>query len=150
MDSKKRRVESDQSNFRYAVQESSSRVKVFKNFKEKTGLIDKINYSVEGIFGGYLLGIRSNSQFLNFHDWETGVLVRRIDVDARSVFWSDAGDLVSIACEESFYILRFHTEAYQQFLESGQSTGDEGVEEAFEFVTEISERLVLITFFICL
>jgi coatomer subunit beta' len=64
------------------------------------------------------------------------------------VFWSDAGDLVVIACEDSFYILRFHAEAYQQFLESGQSTGDEGVEEAFEFVTEISERLVLIPFFI--
>jgi coatomer subunit beta' len=36
--------------------------------------------------------------------------------------------------------LRYNADAYYQFLENGGQTGEEGVEEAFEFITEISER----------
>lgn len=68
----------------YAVRESTSRVRVFKNFKERAGFLPKFTYAAEGIFGGGLLGVRSNS-FLNFYDWETGVLVRRIDVECKDV-----------------------------------------------------------------
>src|ERR1700743_2875233 len=35
----------------YAVRESTSKVKVFKNFKEKPNMIH-LNYSAEGIYGG--------------------------------------------------------------------------------------------------
>lgn len=55
------------------------------------------------------------------------------------VFWSDAGDLVAIVCEESFYILRYNAQAYERFIESGGDPGLEGVEEAFEFVNDITE-----------
>ncbi|KAI8369331.1 coatomer WD associated region-domain-containing protein [Radiomyces spectabilis] len=124
----------------YAVRESTSKVKIFKNFKERVGLLPKLNYSAEGIFGGTLLGVRSTS-FLNFYDWETGAVVRRIDVEAKNIFWSDAGDLVAIVCDESFYVLRYDAQAYMQFLENGGDVGEEGVEEAFEFVTEIAETV---------
>lgn len=70
--------------FSYAVRESTSRVKIFRNFRERAGLLPKLNYAAEGIFGGTLLGVRSNG-FLNFYDWETGAVVRRIDVDAKNV-----------------------------------------------------------------
>lgn len=130
-------VWADDSNI-YAVHESSSRVKVFKNFKERPGLIPKLNYSAEGVYGGALLGVRGNG-FLNFYDWETGLVVRRIDVDSKLVFWSDTGDLVAIACDESFYILRYNAQAYSNFVESGGTVGEEGVEDAFEFITEIPE-----------
>lgn len=125
----------------YAVRESTSRIKVFKSFKEKTGLLPpKLSYTAEGIFGGGLLGVRSKS-FLIFYDWETGVLVRRIDVECKDVIWSENGDLIAIVCDESFYVLRYNANAYYQFLENGVDTGEEGVEEAFEFVTEISESV---------
>ncbi|KAG0290943.1 Coatomer subunit beta', partial [Dissophora globulifera] len=68
----------------YAVRESTSKVKVFKNFKEKPNLI-RLNYTAEGIHGGTLLGVRSAS-FLNLYDWETGLTVRRIDCEAQNVF----------------------------------------------------------------
>ncbi|CAO3643510.1 unnamed protein product [Cunninghamella echinulata] len=132
-------VWADDSNI-YAVHESSSRVKVFKNFKERPGLIPKLNYSAEGVYGGALLGVRGNG-FLNFYDWETGLVVRRIDVDSKLVFWSDTGDLVAIACDESFYILRYNAQAYSNFVESGGMVGEEGVEDAFEFITEIPETI---------
>ncbi|KAG0234987.1 Coatomer subunit beta' [Actinomortierella wolfii] len=123
----------------YAVRESTNKVKVFKNFKEKPGLI-RLNYSAEGIFGGTLLGVKSAS-FLNLYDWETGLTVRRIDCNPKNVYWSDSGDLMTIACDDAFYVLRYNRNAYTQFVEAGGQVGEEGVEEALEFVTEIAENV---------
>lgn len=44
-------------------------------------------------------------------------------------------------CDDSFYVLRYNQSAYIQFLENGGNTGEEGVEEAFEFITEVSESV---------
>ncbi|KAF9117060.1 hypothetical protein BGX27_005610 [Mortierella sp. AM989] len=123
----------------YAVRESTTKVKVFKNFKEKPNLI-RLNYSAEGIFGGTLLGVKSAS-FLNLYDWETGLTVRRIDCNPKNVYWSETGDLMTIACEDSFYVLRYNRLAYSQFVEAGGQVGEEGVEEALEFVAEIPENV---------
>jgi coatomer subunit beta' len=68
---------------RYAIRESSSRVRLFKSFKEKNVAV-RIGYAAEGIFGGALLGVRS-SGFLCFYDWETGSCVRRVDIVAKNV-----------------------------------------------------------------
>ncbi|KAJ3161160.1 Coatomer subunit beta' [Geranomyces michiganensis] len=123
----------------YAIRESSSKVKLFKNFKEKTDVIIRPSYSAEGIFGGALLGIRS-SNFLNFYDWDTGVCVRRVDVVARNVYWSES-DLVAIVCDDITYVLRFNRVSYQQYVDRHgvSSITEEGIEEAVEFVTEINE-----------
>ncbi|KAJ3206133.1 Coatomer subunit beta' [Dinochytrium kinnereticum] len=125
----------------YAIRESSSRVRIFKSFKEKTNVQIKPSYSAEGIYGGALLGIRSNS-FVSFYDWDTGVCVRRIDVVPKSIYWSET-DMVAIACEDTTYVLKFNRNAYQQFLErSGPGAiGQEGIEEAFDFITEVSETI---------
>jgi len=56
------------------------------------------------------------------------------------VFWSLAGTLVAIATDQSFYILRFDRDAYTTKVEAGADLGDEGVEEAFEIVTEVPEK----------
>ncbi|KAI8836673.1 coatomer WD associated region-domain-containing protein [Chytriomyces cf. hyalinus JEL632] len=125
----------------YAIRESSSKIKLFKNFKEKTNVQIKPSYSAEGIYGGALLGVRSNS-FLNFYDWETGICVRRVDVVVRNVFWSES-DLVAIACDDIAYVLKFNRVAYQQYLDANgaQSIGEEGIESAFDFVAEVSETI---------
>ncbi|KAJ3282117.1 Coatomer subunit beta' [Borealophlyctis nickersoniae] len=125
----------------YAIRESSSKVKLYKSFKEKTNVNIRPTYSAEGIFGGALLGIRSSS-FLNFYDWETGVCVRRVDVVAKTVYWSES-DLIAIACDDTTYVLKFNRLAYQQYLDrhSVAEIGEEGIEEAFDFVTEISETV---------
>ena len=68
--------------YRYAVRESSTRVKIFKNFKEKKAF--KPEYGADGIFGGHLLGVRSSNS-LSFYDWESLELIRRIEIVARSV-----------------------------------------------------------------
>ena len=68
--------------YRYAVRESSTRIKIFKNFKEKKSF--KPEFGADGIFGGHLLGVRSSNS-LSFYDWESLELIRRIEIVAKSV-----------------------------------------------------------------
>jgi len=142
----------------YAVLEGKLQVHVFKNFKERPGPAIKGlgSWIIDGLHGGTLLGGRGNT-FVVFWDWETGEIVRRIDVEAKNVrqhqqcptsaypllhqvFWSLTGTLVAIAADESFYILRYDRDAYTAKVEAGIDLGDEGVEEAFEVVTEVPEK----------
>ncbi|TXT10421.1 uncharacterized protein COLE_04355 [Cutaneotrichosporon oleaginosum] len=125
----------------YAVLEGKSKIRVFRSFKERTGLIKSSgSWAVEGIHGGPLLAARG-SGFVMFWDWETGAVVRRIEVDATNVAWSQSGELVAITTEDSFYILRFDRDAYAQALDSGEIIGDEGVEEAFDIVADVAEQV---------
>ena len=123
----------------YAVQEGKSKIRVYRNFKERPNFIKSSGtWAVEGVHGGTLLAARGNG-FVMFWDWETGAVVRRIEVDATSVSWSSGGGLVAIASEDTFYILRFDRDAYTAKVDSGETIGDEGVEEAFELIAEVSE-----------
>ncbi|KAI9630827.1 hypothetical protein KEM48_013596 [Puccinia striiformis f. sp. tritici PST-130] len=71
----------------YAVRETATKLKVFRNFKENVDLI-RTGYPMEGLFGGALLCVKG-SGFVCFYDWESGSLVRRIEVEARDVFWDE-------------------------------------------------------------
>ncbi|EPQ28189.1 uncharacterized protein PFL1_04017 [Pseudozyma flocculosa PF-1] len=123
----------------YAVHEGGAKVKVFRNFKERPGLLT-LAYGVENVAGGSLLGVLGQG-FVCFYDWETGALVRRIDVEAKAIHWSGTGELAAIVCDDSFYILRFNRDAYAAHLDSGADVDDDGVEDAFEVITEVSESL---------
>jgi coatomer subunit beta' len=85
-----------------------------------------------------LLGVKGQGG-IGFFDWETGKLVRRIEVEPRNVYWSESGELVCLACEDTYYVLRYSREQYIAALQSGQ-VDDDGVEEAFEVVCDINER----------
>ncbi|KAH6905722.1 coatomer WD associated region-domain-containing protein [Coprinopsis sp. MPI-PUGE-AT-0042] len=84
-------------------------------------------------------GSFAGNGFVIFWDWETGEIVRRIDVDAKGVYWSGTGTLVAAATDDSYYILRFDRDAYTAQLEPGTTITDEGVEEAFDVVAEIPD-----------
>ena len=68
-------------------------------------------------------------------------LVRRIDVTVRDVRWSDSGELVAILAELSFYILRYDSGAVEQAREEGTANEEDGIEEAFELLSEVTERV---------
>jgi coatomer subunit beta' len=76
----------------YAVRESTTSVKMYRNFKERTGPGLNVGFQAEGLSGGALLGVRGQ-EGIGFFDWNTRKLVRRIEVDPRNVFWSDSGEL---------------------------------------------------------
>ena len=73
-------------------------------------MVRAIRISLEGIDGGHLLAARSAGSLL-FYDWDTGHVVRRIEIAAKRVFWSENGDMVAIAGEDSLYILKYNAEA---------------------------------------
>lgn len=59
----------------------------------------------------------------------------------RDIRWSDSGELVAIVSESSFYILRLDNQAVDAFLASGEEAEDDGLEDAFELLNEVSERV---------
>lgn len=65
----------------YAVLESRNKIKLYKNFKEKTTLG---GFPMDGLHGGVLLGARGPG-FVIFWNWETNAVVRRIDAEAKDV-----------------------------------------------------------------
>lgn len=145
-----------ENNSDFAIRESSTSVKIFRKFKEKPGGLD-VGFQAEGLSGGVLLGVKGQGG-IGMFDWESGNLVRRIEVDpiqvcnprkCRSVrrdanciqvYWSESGELVALACAETTYVLRFSREAYLEGFNAGLADED-GVESAFEVVTDIQESI---------
>lgn len=48
------------------------------------------------------------------------------------IFWSDSGELVCIATEESFFILRYLADKVAASQENNEGVTEDGIEEAFE------------------
>lgn len=123
----------------YAARESTSKIKIFsKNFQEKKSI--RPTFSAERIYGGALLAMCSND-FICFYDWAECRLIRRIDVTVKNLYWADSGDLVAISSDASFYILKYNRDVVYAHLESGNSADEQGVEDAFELLYEINERV---------
>jgi len=120
------------------VRESSSSIKLFKNFKEKKTF--KPEFGAENIFGGGLLGVKSVSG-LAFFDWETQELVRRIEIQPRNVYWSENGELCCIATEESYFVLRYDAEKVAAAAENPEKVSEDGIEDAFDVIGEVTESV---------
>lgn len=63
---------------------------------------------------------------LAFYDWNSGALIRRVEVSSKAVYWNESGQLVAVVTEDSFYILR-----YNQGVDDSQADED-GIDGAFE------------------
>ncbi|OUM57183.1 hypothetical protein PIROE2DRAFT_17904, partial [Piromyces sp. E2] len=59
---------------------------------------------------------------------------------SKMVYWSDS-DLVVIVGDEFFYILRYNRLAYQKALEQNIQISSEGLEDAFEVLSEVNESV---------
>lgn len=121
----------------YAIREASTTVRIYKNFKEKKSF--RPDFGAEGIFGGWLLGVKSVSG-LTFYDWDTLDLVRRIEIQPKAIYWSDSGKLVCLATEDSYYILSYDSEQVVKARETNE-VAEDGVEAAFDVLGEINETV---------
>ncbi|CAB3409382.1 unnamed protein product [Caenorhabditis bovis] len=120
----------------FAVRESATNVKIKKNFKEFKAI--RSDLVIEGISGGPLLALRSTNS-LCFYDWETATLVRRIEINSKSVYWSDNGEMVAICGDDSFYVLKYNSEAVENAAETDIT--EDGIEDAFEVIGEQQEAV---------
>ncbi|KAJ8422656.1 hypothetical protein Cgig2_014425 [Carnegiea gigantea] len=123
----------------YAVRESTSKIKIFsKNFQEKKSI--RPTFSAERIYGGTLLAMCSND-FICFYDWAECRFIYRIDVTVKNLYWADSGDLVAIASDSSFYILKYNRDKVSYYVDGGRPIDEQGVEDAFELLHETNERV---------
>jgi len=120
----------------YAVRESSSCIKLFKNFKEKKSF--KPEFGAENIFGGHLLGVKSVSG-LAFYDWETQELIRRIEIQPKAVYWCETGELCCIVTEESYFVLKYDSDVVAAAADNKDKVTEDGIEDAFDVLGEVSE-----------
>jgi coatomer subunit beta' len=125
----------------YAVRETISRIKTFKNFKEQHTLRPPLS-SAEGMFGGACLGVKGPDSVV-FFDWEDGLMIRKIDVVPNNVYWNETGELVLLACDDVYYVLRYDATAVQSALSQGQVDSEEGVASAFDFLHEVSGKVLM-------
>lgn len=132
----------------FAIRESKMSVKIYRNFAEHVA-VDLV-YEAEKLFPGALLAVKS-AGLLSFYDWESGTLVRRVDIedDILDVVWADSGELVAIltasaAAETSdgttaaggktheAYFLSYDPALYREAVEDGSFSPAEGAESAFD------------------
>ena len=57
-------------------------------------------------------------------------MVRRIEIQPRSVFWSESGELVAITTDDGYFVLSFDANAVANATE--EDTNEDGVESAFD------------------
>lgn len=55
-----------------------------------------------------------------------------LPVISPQIFWSENGELVCIATEDSFFILKFSSEAVENAKEAKDKVTEDGIEDAFE------------------
>ena len=125
----------------YAVRETPTSIKLFKDFKETRTF--KPPFAADALLGGALLCVRAG-EVCFFFDWAECRLVRRIDVQPKSIKWSETGELCVLVCEDSFFVLRYNRDTVTAAFEKGGAVGEDGVDDAFTVVHEISEQVRLL------
>jgi len=83
------------------------------------------------IWGGELLSVSTNNG-LEFYDWETQQLIRRIEIKPRDISWY--GDLVAVRTKTSIFILQ-----YNRDMET-EHDPETGFADAFTVVHEVETR----------
>ena len=124
----------------YAIRESTSNVKIFKNFKESRSF-QPATASADSLFGGHMVGVKGGEEAVLFYDWDSGEFVRRIDVNPKDVFWSDAGNMVLLACSDSAYVLSFDAQVTAQAIAMGNIDPENGVDGSFDLLYEINDTI---------
>ena len=123
----------------YAIRESISRVRSFKNFKDHKQISLPMS-SADGLFGGACLGVKG-SDCIVFFDWDEGSFIRKIDVVPSQIYWNETSDSLVIACADCFYILKYDKDVVVAALAAGNINPEEGVNGSFELETTINEKV---------
>jgi coatomer subunit beta' len=106
-----------------------------QNFSETLDL--KVGKKVDKIFGGTLLSLYfATESILSLYDWDTGMLIRTIEVSVKSVKWNPEGTLLAISApDSSIYFLK-----YLGFSEDDPYS-DEGYENSLILLNEVKSEI---------
>lgn len=124
----------------FAVLETPTQIKLYKNFKERPNVI-RLEEPAEVLHTGPLLGV-ANGDAVWFYDWATTKLIRRVDESPKFVEWSDSGELLALVTDTGFFVLKFNAAEVTEHLSNNPAeVGDDGLDIAFDLVEEVDERV---------
>jgi len=123
----------------FAIRESLSRIKIFKNFKEHQMIKAPISAS-EGLFGGACLAVKG-LDCVCFYDWNEGAFICKIDVAPSAVYWNETQELVLLVCDDQAFVLEYKKNLVDVAVSEGSVSPEVGVPGAFEPEHEISEKI---------
>jgi coatomer subunit beta' len=123
----------------YCIRESPNSIKTFKNFKESQTIVPA-TASADGLFGGTTIGVKGSDGIL-FYEWDSGEFIQKIEAIPRDVYWSDAGNMVLLATEESAYVLSYNAQQVAQAIAMGLVNPEAGIEGSFELLYEINDKI---------
>jgi len=123
----------------YCIRESPNSIKTFKNFKESQTIVPA-TASADGLFGGTTIGVKGSDGIL-FYDWDSGEFIQKIEAIPKDVYWSDAGNMVLLATEESAYVLSYNAQQVAQAIAMGLVNPEAGIEGSFELLYEINDKI---------
>jgi coatomer subunit beta' len=124
----------------YCIRESTNSIKIFKNFKESQTIVPA-TASAEGLFGGHMIGVKGGDGSILFYDWDSGEFVQKIEATPKEVYWSDAGNMVLLACADSAFVLSFNAEKVTQAISMGQVSLEDGIDGSFDLLFEIGDTI---------
>merc|ERR1719287_341000 len=71
-----------------------------------------------------------------FYEWDSGEFIQKIEAVPKDVFWSDSGNMVLLATEESAYVLSYNAQQVAQAIAMGQVSAEAGIDGSFELLYE--------------
>lgn len=77
------------------------------------------------------MGVKSGSG-LGLYDWDSLDLIRRIDIQPKHVFWSESGELVCLATDEAYFILKYNQSVVENAKQNKQLVTEDGIEDSFD------------------
>jgi len=124
----------------YCIRESPNSIKTYKNFKESQTIVPA-TASADGLFGGTAIGVKGSDGVL-FYEWDSGEFIQKIEAIPKDVYWSDSGNMVLLATEESAYVLSYNAQQVASAIAMGQVNPEAGIEGSFELLYEISDKII--------
>jgi len=120
----------------YATRDAQGKIHLFQDFKE-TNVVSVAGFQPEALFGGHLIGV-VGPDCVVFYSWQGLKECCRIEVSPKNgIFWSEEGDHVCLACEDSFFILSCNQDQLSLAISSGDSAQ---AEKSFDYLDEIAEQ----------
>mmetsp|Transcript_24990 Transcript_24990/g.53230 ORF Transcript_24990/g.53230 Transcript_24990/m.53230 type:complete len:963 (+) Transcript_24990:92-2980(+) len=123
----------------YCIRESPNSIKTYKNFKESQTIVPA-TASADGLFGGTTIGVKGSDGVL-FYEWDSGEFIQKIEAIPKDVYWSDSGNMVLLATEESAYVLSYNAQQVAQAIAMGQVNAEAGIEGSFDLLYEINDKI---------
>ena len=119
----------------YAVLSLNNKVEIYKNFE----LTKTLNSYTSEVFGNGPLLATVTNDMLCFLTWDEGLLIRRMDVTPKAIYWSSSGDYCAIVTDrDGSFILRYESSEVKSFLDSGMPIPPDGIDASFVVTGEIS------------